>query len=67
MIGNIVCGGPANVKQMYRQLTGNFHAFSDFFLYVLVAGIYVTKKVEKCVQLVYIFADLMIVKCLIKF
>jgi hypothetical protein len=56
-----------NVLQMYRQLAGNLHAFWDFFFCILVAGIYVTKVVTKCLQFVYIFADILIVKCLTKF
>jgi hypothetical protein len=55
-----VCGRSAhaffrleNVKQIpYRQL---------------VAGIYVTKIVTKCLHFVYFFSDLLIVKCLTKF
>jgi hypothetical protein len=56
-----------NVLQMYIQLTENFHPFWDLFFCILVAGIYVTKVMTKCLQFVYIFADLLFEKCLTKF
>jgi hypothetical protein len=43
-----------------------FPRFLRFF-YILVAGIYVTKTVKKCLQFVYIFAHLLPVKCQAKF
>jgi hypothetical protein len=46
-----------------QAIAGNFHAFLNFFLYILVAGIYVTRTVKRCLQFVYIFTDLFPVKC----
>jgi hypothetical protein len=55
---------------MFDDCTGDWReissAFWDFF-YILVAGIYVTKTVKKCLQFIYIFADLLPVKCQAKF
>jgi hypothetical protein len=50
------------VNKRSDDCTGNFYAFLPFF-YILVAGIYVTKTVNKCLQFVHIFADLLPVKC----
>jgi hypothetical protein len=56
-----------SVLSMLCHLAGNFHAFLNFFFYILVPGSYLTKKVKKCLQFVYIFADLLPVKCQTKF
>jgi hypothetical protein len=50
-----------------QAICGEFPRFLRLFFYNLVAGIYVTKTVKKCLQFVYIFADLLPVKCQTKF
>jgi hypothetical protein len=47
---------------LYRQLAGNFHAFLDFFFYILVAVIYVAKTEKNCLKFVYISAHSLPVK-----
>jgi hypothetical protein len=43
-----------------------FPLFLRLFFKILLAGIYETKIMTKCVQFVHIFADLFILKCLTK-
>jgi hypothetical protein len=50
-----------------QAIGGKFPCFLRLLFYILVAGIYETKKVKKCLQFVYIFADLLPVKCQTKF
>jgi hypothetical protein len=56
---------------MFDGCTGNWREistlFETFFLYIGSPGTYVTKTVKKCLQFVYIFADLLPVKCHAKF
>jgi hypothetical protein len=51
------------VNKMFDDCTsGNWREIFTFFVtlfYILVAGIYVSKTVKKCLQFVYIFADLL--------
>jgi hypothetical protein len=58
-------------NKMFDGCTGNWREistlFETFFLYFGSPGIYVTKTVKKCLQFVYIFADLLPVKCQTKF
>jgi hypothetical protein len=46
----------------WQAIGGKFPGFLRLFFYILVAGIYVTETVKKCLQFVYIFADLLPVK-----
>jgi hypothetical protein len=51
---------------MFDDCTGNWQEVStlfESFFYILVAGIYVTITEKKCLQFVFIFADLLPVKC----
>jgi hypothetical protein len=50
-----------------QAIDGKFPCFLRLFFYILEAGIYVAKTVKKCLQFVYIFADLLPVKCQTKF
>jgi hypothetical protein len=50
-----------------QVIGGKFTRFLILFFYILVAGIYVSKTVKKCLQFVYIFANLLPVKCQTKF
>jgi hypothetical protein len=50
-----------------RAIGGKFPRFLRLFFYILVSGINVTKTGKKCTQFVYIFADLLLVKCQTKF
>jgi hypothetical protein len=55
---------------MFDNSTGNCREIStlfETFFYILVTGIYRTKTVKKCLQFVYIFADLLPVKFQTKF
>jgi hypothetical protein len=45
------------------EIGGKFPRFLRFCHYILVAGTYATKTVNKCLQFVDIFADLLLVKC----
>jgi hypothetical protein len=47
-----------------QAICAKFPRFFRLFFYILVAGIYVTKTVKKYLQFLYIFADLLPVKCL---
>jgi hypothetical protein len=50
-----------------QAIGGTLPSFFRLFFYILAAGIYVTKTMEKCLQFVYIFADLLPVKFQTKF
>jgi hypothetical protein len=60
----------ANVRKMSYECTGDWreiYTLIETFSFAFLAGIYIAKIVTKCLQFVYIFADLLIVKCLTKF
>jgi hypothetical protein len=47
------CSLGMSIKCLTIVQTRSFHAFWEFFFYILVEGIYVTKTVKKCLQFVY--------------